>query len=247
MAVGREIRTAFIAPEGSFLLSADYSQIELRILAHLSGDETLINAFNEGKDIHTETASRIFAISSEELPPEMRSRAKAINFGIIYGMGPVRLSRTTGISMQEAKDFIEAYFLTYPGVKAYQEESKRMAREEGYVQTLMGRRRYLREEITAKDRRVAVNAENVAINTPIQGTAADLIKVAMIRCAARIAREGLASRMIITVHDELVFEVVEEERAAVRAGVREEMEGALELRVPIVVDMGEGHNWLEAH
>jgi len=245
--VGREIRTAFIAPEGSFLLSADYSQIELRVLAHLSGDEKLIAAFVAGKDIHTETAARIFGMDVMMVPPELRSRAKAINFGIIYGMGSQRLSRTTGITLAEAKEFIAAYFETYPGVKAYQEKSKLMAQEEGYVQTLLGRKRYLRDEILSSERRVQVNAENVAINTPIQGTAADLIKIAMIRIDRRIRDEGLATRMIIQVHDELVLEVPQSERDPARALVREEMEGALALEVPVVVDMGEGANWLEAH
>jgi DNA polymerase-1 len=245
--LGREIRTAFVAPEGSLLVSADYSQIELRVLAHLSGDETLARAFRDAKDIHTETAARVFAISEQEVAPELRSRAKAINFGIIYGMGPRRLSLTTGISMAEAKEFIEAYFRTYPEVQAFQEECKRMAREEGYVQTLLGRRRHILDEMRSSDRRVRVNAENVAINTPIQGTAADLIKVAMIRIDRRLRDEGLAARMIIQVHDELVLEVPEDERDRVRRLVREEMEGALELTVPIVVDIGEGRNWLEAH
>ncbi|MHC4859244.1 MAG: DNA polymerase I [Planctomycetota bacterium] len=245
--LGREIRTAFVAPEGSLLVSADYSQIELRVLAPLSGDETLARAFRDAKDIHTETAARVFAISEQEVAPELRSRAKAINFGIIYGMGPRRLSLTTGISMAEAKEFIEAYFRTYPEVQAFQEECKRMAREEGYVQTLLGRRRHILDEMRSSDRRVRVNAENVAINTPIQGTAADLIKVAMIRIDRRLRDEGLAARMIIQVHDELVLEVPEDERDRVRRLVREEMEGALELTVPIVVDIGEGRNWLEAH
>ncbi len=245
--VGREIRTAFVAPPGHVLMSADYSQIELRVLAHLSGDETLIAAFVEGKDIHADTSSRIFGVARELVTPEMRSRAKAINFGIIYGMGPQRLSRTTGISMGEAREFIEAYFRTYPRVRDFQEECKRRAREEGYVQTLLGRRRHIRDEINSTDRRVAVNAENVAINTPIQGTAADLIKVAMIRIDERLRRERRRAGMIIQVHDELVLEVPEEEREAVRALVREEMENALTLAVPIVVGLGEGPNWLAAH
>jgi DNA polymerase-1 len=245
--VGRKIRTAFVAPEGSSLLSADYSQIELRVLAHLSGDETLINAFREGKDIHTETAARIFAMKDEDVTPEMRGRAKAINFGIVYGMGPRRLSMQTGISMAEAKDFIAAYFETYPGVAAFQEESKRMAREEGYVQTLLGRRRYIQDEILSSNRQVQVNAENVAINTPIQGTAADLVKVAMIAIDRALREEGLDARMIIQVHDELVLEVPDAEMDRVKALVREGMEGALALDVPIAVDMGEGANWLEAH
>ncbi len=245
--VGREIRTAFVAPEGRRLLSADYSQIELRVMAHLSGDETLIAAFREGKDIHTDTAARIFGVPSGEVDATLRNRAKAINFGIIYGMGPRRLASTTGISMEEATEFIQAYFRTYPGVRAFQEEQKRRAREEGYVQTLLGRRRWIRDEILSRDRRVQVNAENVAINTPIQGTAADMIKVAMVRIDRRLLDEGLRARMIIQVHDELVLEVPEAEMAAVREIVRAEMEGAIELAVPVLVDLGEGANWLEAH
>ncbi len=244
---GREIRTAFIAPQGSVLLSADYSQIELRVLAHLSGDETLLAAFNDGKDIHTETAARIFAINEKMVTREMRGRAKAINFGIIYGMGPQRLARQTGISLAEAKEFIAAYFRTYPKVAEFQEKQKMLAREEGFVSTLLGRKRNLKDDILSNNRGVQVNAENVAINTPIQGTAADLIKVAMNRIDRRLRDEGLDAKMIIQVHDELVLEVPEVELDRVRELVREEMEGALDLKVPIVVDMGAGNNWLEAH
>ncbi|MCU0725271.1 MAG: DNA polymerase I, partial [Planctomycetes bacterium] len=245
--VGREIRTAFIAPPGSVLFSADYSQIELRVLAHLSGDETLCSAFREGKDIHTDTAARIFGFAPELVTSELRGRAKAINFGIVYGMGPQRLSRQTGMSLPEAREFIEAYFRTYPRVKEFQEECRRQAREEGFVQTLLGRRRNMKDEINSADGRVKANAENIAINTPIQGTAADLIKVAMIRIDARLRRERLRTRMIIQVHDELVLEVPEDERESARALVRAEMEGALTLAVPIAVGLGEGPNWLAAH
>jgi DNA polymerase-1 len=245
--VGREIRTAFIAPEGSVLVSADYSQIELRVLAHLSGDETLCSAFREGKDIHTDTASRIFGVAPGLVTSELRGRAKAINFGIVYGMGPQRLSRQTGMSLSEAREFIEAYFRTYPRVRAFQEECRRQAREEGFVQTLLGRRRHMKDEINSSDGRVKANAENIAINTPIQGTAADLIKVAMIRIDARIRRERLRTRMIIQVHDELVLEVPEDERDAAKALVRTEMEGALTLAVPIAVGLGVGPTWLAAH
>jgi DNA polymerase-1 len=244
---GREIRRAFVPREpGWKLLSADYSQIELRILAHLSGDETLISAFREGEDIHRRTASLVFGVEPEAVGREMRSRSKAINFGIIYGMGPQRLAADTKITMGEARKFIASYFESYPGVKAFQEACREQAREDGEVTTLLGRRRPI-PEMSSSDRRLRAQAENVAINTPIQGTAADLIKKAMIRIAARIDGEGLRGRMILQVHDELVFDVPEEELEALTALVREEMEGALRLAVPVVADVGIGDNWLEAH
>jgi DNA polymerase I len=244
---GREIRQAFVPrKDGWKLLSADYSQIELRILAHLSGDERLIEAFASGEDIHSATAALIFGADPENVDRDMRSRAKAINFGIIYGMGPQRLAADTHISMIEARAFIGNYFENYPGVREFQAESKRRALEDGYVTTLLGRRRPI-PEMGSSDRRLRVTAENMAINTPIQGTAADLIKIAMVKLHGRIAAEGLEGKMILQVHDELVFDVPEAEVETFTTLAREEMSQALELNVPIVVDVGVGDDWLAAH
>ncbi len=244
--MGRRIRKAFVAEEGCRLLSADYSQIELRLMAHLSGDPALTDVYRRGGDVHVETAARMFHVAAGEVTREQRGSAKAINFGILYGMGPQRLAQNLSITMNEARDFLEAYFREFPGVRAFQAQAVERARQEGYVTTLLGRRRAI-PEIASQDPGVRANAENMAKNTPVQGTAADLIKVAMIRIHRRLAREGLASRMILQVHDELVFEGPGAEMAALAGLVRAEMEGALELSVPIVVDVGTGANWLEAH
>ena len=244
--LGRRVRSAFIPNKGLLLLDADYSQIELRIMAHLSGDEALRGAFRDGADIHSRTAARIHSVNEAEVDKEMRARAKTINFGVIYGMGARGLSRQLGIELDEAKRFIEEYFETYPGVKEYIERSKAMAREKGYAETLLGRRRMLRE-IESGDGRARSFSERIAINMPIQGTAADMIKVAMVEIDRRIRAEDLESRMILQVHDELVFEVPPRELERVQILVRESMESAVELEVPIRVDMGTGENWLEAH
>jgi DNA polymerase I len=245
--LGREIRKAFIAETADrCLLSADYSQIELRILAHLSQDATLIESFRSGEDVHRRTASKIFAVPPEQVTAEQRARAKTINFGVIYGMGPTRLARENDIALGEAKRFIEAYFATYPGVHRYTVESINKAREQGYVTTLLGRRRYL-PELFSDNPGIRVAAENMAINTPVQGSSADLIKLAMINIRERLQREGLSAQMLLQVHDELVFEVPVAELEGVKPLVVEEMERAIQLDVPIQVEVGAGRNWFEAH
>jgi DNA polymerase-1 len=245
--LGREIRKAFIAEtEERCLLSADYSQIELRILAHLSQDAALIESFRLGEDVHRRTAARIFGVPPEQVTPEQRARAKTINFGVIYGMGPMRLAREIDISLEEAKHFIEAYFATYPGVHRYTIEAVEKARERGYAMTILGRRRYL-PELFSDNQGTRVAAEYMAVNTPVQGSSADLIKLAMINIHNRLRGEKLAAQMLLQVHDELVFEVPLDEVETVKALVVGEMEGAVQLEVPIKADVGCGRNWFEAH
>jgi DNA polymerase-1 len=244
--IGREIRKAFIADEGSSLLSADYSQIELRVLAHLSGDESLIRTFVEDLDIHTRTASEIFGLPPEEISPEMRRKAKAVNFGIIYGISAFGLAQDIGVSNVEAKRYIDQYFARYPKVRSFITATIEQARTAGYVTTLLGRKRYI-PELAASAAPVRNFGERMAVNTPIQGTAADLIKLAMIHIHQRIAEQGLGSRMILQVHDELIFEVPDGEIPVMKDLVRESMEGVLKLSVPIRVDIGVGKNWDEAH
>lgn len=245
--IGRQIRRAFIPGErGWKLLDADYSQIELRIVAHISKDAALIEAFRRDEDIHTATASRVFNVSHQEVTPELRRRVKEINFGIIYGMGAYGLSQRLGITPEEAQNFITNYFVQYPGVNAFMMGVIADAHKKGYVTTLLNRRRYL-PDINSDNRRVREFAERTAINTPIQGTAADLIKVAMINIHRRLREEKMRSRMILQVHDELVFEAPEDEVADLERLVRKEMSQAIRLDVPIKVDIGIGENWLEAH
>jgi DNA polymerase-1 len=245
--LGREIRKAFLAEgEDRRILSADYSQIELRLLAHLSQDATLIQSFRSGEDVHRRTASLIFGVLPEQVTAEQRARAKTINFGVIYGMGPTRLAREIDISLEEARQFIERYFATYPGVQRYTVETIRKAKEQEYVTTLLGRRRYL-PELFSDHQGVRAAAENMAINTPVQGSSADLIKLAMINIHERLRREGLTAQMILQVHDELVFEVPMAEVEPVKSLVVEEMERAVQLDVPIKADVGVGRNWFEAH
>jgi len=244
---GREIRRAFVPKEDGWLLvSADYSQIELRIVAHLAGDPALAQAFRDGADVHARTAALVFDVPQEEVTPEMRSRSKAINFGILYGMGPARLSRELKISFAEARKFIDAYFEALPGVRGWLDATLDQAREEGEVRTLLGRRRPV-PELNSEDARVRASAENVAVNTPVQGSAADLIKVAMIRVDQRLRREGLAARMLLQVHDELVFDCPRAELERLQALVREEMEGVWQLDVPLQVEIGHGPDWASAH
>jgi len=244
--LGRRIRRAFIADQGCKLLSADYSQIELRLMAHLSGDPALREVYVQGGDVHTVTAAKMFGCAPEGVTRDQRNSAKAINFGILYGMGPQRLARDLKITLDEAKDFLEAYFREFPGVRAFQVAAVEKARREGYVETLLGRRRAI-PEINSEQPGVRANAENMAKNTPVQGTAADLIKVAMVRIHGRLRAERWEARMILQVHDELVFEAPAAEVERLTKLVREEMEGALALDVPIVADVGVGDNWLEAH
>lgn len=243
---GREIRKAFIPEEGNIFLSADYSQIELRLMAHLSRDRSMIDDFLSGSDIHAATASKIFGVDIKEVTREMRSRAKTANFGIIYGISSFGLSERLTIGRKEAKDLIDGYFSSYPGVRRYMDESIAKAREQGYVTTMFGRRRYLRD-IHSRNQVVRGNAERNAINAPIQGTAADIIKIAMVRIFDRLNDGKLASKMILQVHDELIFEVVPEELEKLKDIVIHEMTFAAQLDVPLKVDWGTGKNWLEAH
>ena len=243
---GREIRKGFVPEEGHYLVSADYSQIELRIFAHYSGDPAFIKAFKEGADIHASAASEIMGVDITEVTPDMRRMAKAINFGIIYGMGARKLSEELGIPLKDAQNYINAYYNKYEGVKRYRDSIIKEAQEKGYVTTLFNRRRYL-PGINHQKQRIRAEAERMAINTPIQGTAADLIKMAMIRIHHRLKQDGYRSRMILQVHDELLFEVPEDELDRLISMVRQEMEGVHKLAVPLKVDVGIGKNWDEAH
>jgi DNA polymerase-1 len=243
---GREIRKAFVPADGCIFFSADYSQIELRLIAHLSKDKSMISDFLSGNDIHAATASKIFGVDIKDVTREMRSRAKTANFGIIYGISAFGLSERLTIGRKEAKDFIDGYFTSYPGVKAYMDESIRKAREKGYVTTMFGRRRYLRD-IHSRNQVVRGNAERNAINAPLQGSAADIIKIAMVRIHERLKREKYRSKMILQVHDELIFEVPEGELGKLKEMVIYEMSNAASLDVPLKVDTGTGRNWLEAH
>ena len=244
--LGRRVRRAFIAEEGCKLMSADYSQIELRLMAHMSEDEGLLAIYRNDGDVHAETASRMFDIKPADLTRDQRNRAKAINFGILYGMGPQRLARDLKITLEDARAFLDRYFAEFPGVRNFQMAAVETARTKGYVTTLLGRKRAI-PEIESRDFGRRASAENMAKNTPLQGTAADLIKIAMIRIHRRIRDEGLESRMLLQVHDELVFEAPVGEVQQLTELVRTEMEGALELRVPLVADVGVGDNWVEAH
>jgi DNA polymerase-1 len=240
---GRRIRKAFIAKSGGrVLISADYSQIELRVLAHLSGDKELAAAFNEGRDIHSYTASLVFNTEEKDVTPEMRNMAKTVNFGIIYGMSPYGLSQGLKIDVNKAKDFIDAYFERYPDVRQYLEGLIQEARENGYVTTILGRRRYI-PEINSTDARMRSFAERTAVNTPIQGSAADIIKAAMISINEKIS--GMASEMIMQVHDELVFDVPKKEADKMSRIIKDGMEKVIELKVPVEAHLEMGENWLE--
>jgi DNA polymerase-1 len=245
-AQGKEVRKAFIPYPGQLFFSADYSQIELRIMAHLSQDSNLIEAFLQGNDIHAATAAKIFKKPLEEVTPEERRKAKTANFGIIYGISAFGLAERLGVSRQEAKQLIDEYFVTYPGVKAYMEKSIEMAREKGYTETIFHRRCQL-PDINSHNAVVRGYAERNAINAPIQGSAADIIKIAMIRVFRRMKEEGIKSKMILQVHDELNFSVLPEEKEKLQNLVIEEMQGAATLSVPLIADCGWGTNWLEAH
>ena len=238
--LGRELRKGFVPAEGHLFVSADYSQIELRVLAHLSADPAFVTAFRSGRDIHRETAARIFGISPDEVSAAMRDQAKTINFATIYGQGPAALAAQLGISRSQATEFIQNYFERFEGVANYLEEMKELARTQGYVETLLGRRRYI-PEIRARNPGMRGFGERTATNSPIQGTAADLIKLAMIRLHGRLADSP--ARMLLQVHDELLFEAPESEARELANLVREEMEGAIELDVPLKVDLGIGESW----
>ncbi len=244
---GREIRAAFVArDENYYLLSADYSQIELRVVAHMSGDEAMIEAFRQDLDIHAATAARIYGVPLDQVTRQMRDQAKTVNFGIIYGMSAYGLQQRLNISRAEARALIDQYFQTYPGVKKFIDETIRSARKQGYVETLTGRRRYLRD-INSRNRTVASAAERLAVNTPLQGTAADILKLAMIRVHEALRKLELRTKMLLTVHDEIVFDLHRDEVDPATSTIREAMEHAMELKVPLKVDMGWGKNWLEAH
>lgn len=245
-AEGRRIRQAFIAQPGYQLLAADYSQIELRIMAHLSDDANLLNAFSEGKDIHQATAAEIFNTQLDEVTKEQRRSAKAVNFGLIYGMSAFGLAKQLNISRPLAQEYINLYFARYPGVANYMECTKENAKQAGYVETLMGRRLYL-PDINAKNGQLRQYAERTAINAPMQGTAADIIKSAMIKMQHWLDQTHCDIKMLMQVHDELVFEVAEADIEEAKANIKSIMESALNLKVPLVVDIGQGSNWDEAH
>jgi DNA polymerase-1 len=243
--LGRDIRRGFVPRQGWQLLSADYSQIELRLLAHFSEDPAFVEAFRSGGDIHRQTAAVIFDVPLGEVTPTMRNRAKTINFATIYGIGAHALSRQLKISNAEARQFIDTYFERFQGVKRYLETRVEFAKQHGYVETLFRRRRYV-PELRERNFNIRAFGERVAQNAPIQGSAADLIKVAMIRIHGALAARRLQTRMLLQVHDELVLEVPGPELADVTALVKGEMEGATQLSVPLVVETGAGGNWLDA-
>ena len=243
--LGHRVRQAFTVPEGSVFLACDYSQIELRLLAHLSGDEHLVAAFCEGADFHAATAARVFGVPVEEVTPQLRSRAKAVNFGIVYGQQAFGLASSLKIPRAEAQEMIDRYFEAYPGVRAFLDEAVRIAHERGYAETLYGRRRHIRE-FQQRNRQLIAFGERTAMNHPMQGTAADIIKIAMVRVERRLHEEGLASKLVLQIHDELDLEVPEAEVEAVSALVRETMEGVVELRVPLLAEVSYGSNWAEA-
>jgi DNA polymerase-1 len=245
-AEGRRIRQAFVAPPGHVLMAADYSQIELRIMAHLSGDEGLLAAFAEDRDVHEATAAEVFGVPLAEVTADQRRLAKTINFGLIYGMSPFGLARQLGIDRGSAQRYVERYFQRYPGVKRFMDETRARAHQTGYVETVYGRRLYL-PDIRSGNKQTQQYAERSAINAPMQGTAADIIKRAMIAVDAWCTREDIPARLIMQVHDELVLEVREDATEAVSVGIREHMVNAAELRVPLRIDLGTGANWDEAH
>ena len=243
---GNKIRSAFCAQNpDSLILSADYSQIELRLLAHVSKDENLIHAFTSGEDVHTMTAANVFGVEVSEVTKDMRRKAKAVNFGIVYGQSKYGLAKSIGISNAEAQEFIDKYFEHYPGVKQYMEDKKQFANQNGYVETIFGRKRYLASELMSPNFQIREFAQRAAINQPLQGTAADLIKMAMIEVDKQLVAKGLKTKMIMQVHDELVFEVPQEELETVKALVLEAMELGQPLSVPLEVDINCGTSWKE--
>jgi len=240
--LGREIRAAFIAAPGNQLLSADYSQIELRLLAHFSGDPLLVRAYQTGEDIHTLTASEVFGVPADGMSKETRNRAKAVNFGIVYGISPFGLAAQLGIPQAEARAYIDRYFARYQGVQAFIEKTLDATRREGSVRTLFGRLRPI-PDIESRNPNQRGFAERTAVNTPLQGTAADLIKLAMIALDRKLTERKLKTRMVLQVHDELLFDVPIDETEEIKELVHEEMEGVVKLNVPLVADLGFGPNW----
>ena len=244
---GSQIRKAFVPRNADYtLLSADYSQIELRVIAALSEEDHMIEAFLQGQDIHRSTAAKVFGVPLEAVTKEQRSHAKTVNFGIIYGVSAIGLSQQTSLSRSQSKELIDTYYQTYPKLKGYIEKQIAFAREHGYVETILGRRRYL-PDIHSRNQVVRGAAERNAVNAPIQGSAADIIKVAMVRIAQRLEKEKMATRMLLQVHDELLFDVPKAELEVVTPLIREEMQNACQLAVPLIVEIGTGSNWLEAH
>ena len=244
--LGAELRKMFVAGPGMVLVDADYSQIELRLLACMAGDQAMMDGFNSGADIHTITASQVFGVPQSEVTPLMRRSAKAVNFGIVYGISPFSLSQDIGVSVQQAKEYMDKYFEHYAGVRAYMDGVVEQAKKDGYVSTLFGRRRWV-PELKSSNFNTRSFGERVALNPPIQGTAADIIKLAMLRVRDRLLRDGLRSRLVLQVHDELIVECPEEEAEAVCALVKEEMEAAVSLPVPLLADTGSGKTWASAH
>jgi DNA polymerase-1 len=242
--LGKQVRQAFIAPPNSHLLAGDYSQIDLRALAHLSQDKSLLDAFLQDEDIHAATAANLFGINASEVTPDMRRLAKTVNFGVIYGMSDYGLEQATELSRDEATQFIASYFTQHPGVEQYIETTKQQTRQTGYVQTLLGRRRYI-PEINSSNRQVREAAERMAINMPVQGTSADIIKVAMINLHREMQKRQLKSKMLLQVHDELIFEVPRDEIKEMSQLVSETMSAAVALRIPVKVDIKVGNNWGE--
>jgi DNA polymerase-1 len=245
-AEGRRIREAFVAPPGSVIVSADYSQIELRIMAHLSGDENLLRAFSEGMDVHRATASEVFGVPAAEVSSEQRRYAKTINFGLIYGMSAFGLAAQLGIERDAARNWIERYFARYPGVKRYMDGTRAQAKAQGWVETVLGRRLWL-PEINSPNGPRRGGAERQAINAPLQGTAADVVKLAMIEVQGWLDAAGLASKLVLQVHDELVLEVPEAELDAIRTELPKRMACVLPLAVPLLAEVGAGPNWERAH
>lgn len=243
--LGKMFRKFFVAEDGCVLIDADYSQIELRVLAHVSGDPTLIGAFREGADVHAITASQVFGVPPDSVSDELRKRAKAVNFGIIYGISAFSLSEDIGVSRKEAQDYIDAYFRKYPQVRDYLDETVKTAKENGYVSTLFGRRRYV-PELSARNKNLVAFGERVAMNTPIQGTAADIIKKAMVDTDAALKAEGLSARLILQIHDELIVEAPENEAERAAALLKEKMENTVKLLVPLVADAHVGKSWFDA-
>ena len=240
--LGRQVRRAFVADSGCQLLSADYSQIELRVLAHMSQDPSLLEAFRRGEDIHAATASQMFDVPINEVGAEQRRIAKVLNFGVIYGLGPYGISQQTGFSREEGRHFIETYLSRYPGIHGYLESVKERTRSVMYAETLLGRRRYL-PDIQSTNHNTRAAAERMAINMPIQGTAADIMKIAMINVRARMINEQMRSSMILQVHDELVFEVPDDEMGVMTELVMDEMPAAMDLDVTLKVDVKSGYSW----
>jgi DNA polymerase-1 len=245
--LGKQVRRAFVAGEpGHVLLAADYSQVELRILAHVTQDENLVESFRQERDIHAATASQILGVPLAQVDSDQRRMAKTVNFGVLYGMSDYGLATQLGLARAEAKAFIESYFARYPTVQRYLDETKRQCREQGYVTTLLGRRRYI-PEINTPNYQIRSQAERTAINMPIQGTAADIIKVAMVRIDRQIRELGLHAKMILQVHDELVFELPEDEVAVLQPLVCDLMENAFPMTVPLKVEASTGRNWEDLH